>query len=181
MSESNGSFWSSLPGVLTGIAAVITAVAGLVAVWPSAGETPATTAEQTVAIEPQPTPESNPPAVVTVESTVESNSTKDKPLLARPVAERVVANISPAVLTMNKPIDCSESRFQPIRDKSVKEMLDTANFYRTKLLEGERGSNMFNRQCQKYFEYQGRAWCQSKEDAFIRDGLLKAMRFCRVK
>ncbi len=55
-----GSFWSSLPGVLTGVAALITAVSGL-AIWhnkstPTPAPTPAPVVRQDVGTKPIATP-----------------------------------------------------------------------------------------------------------------------------
>ena len=160
MSEQKG-FWSSLPGILTGVAAVITALTGLyVAVYNFTGDTSDPEDSGTEVIVELPKTGGN-----MKNSGSSSNSTKP----SEPLTEKDFAafpKTGPLVMCEHFP-----------SVNSVDSLMSWSNHYHEKIVEGHESKPEYS--CNKAIGYRGRAHCMELENVEIRQALLESLALCR--
>lgn len=163
MSDSKNSFWTSLPGILTGFAGVISAIAGLIAVWPDSSVS--TVPDISPSIEQQ----------VIVKPMVKE-IIKTKPTVVTHVA--AVSNEKAPSNTGNVLVDCNTLQVRLMSDKSIDDLQGTASFYYKKAMAATSGSNWMNNVCVRFIDYQGAAWCRQPGNKKIADRLEQGLALC---
>ncbi len=172
MTEKEKSFWSSLPGVLTGIAAVITAITGLY-----------------VAIsnnQPEPSPQQPP---------VEKASPKPKPVEpVKPVkSPRVESTPAPAsvppVAQVVKQAEKTKAPFPevgPLVDcelfptvNTVTSLMSWSNYYHQQIIAAQGSKGRAASPCNRAIDYRGMAHCKAPDDPEIGRALRETLELCR--
>jgi len=155
MSKEKTSFWTTLPGILTGLASIITAAGGLIVVLKGNEST------------------SNPPAIAqpVIAQTTEMNGNKNSDVKHPSVQAQKNA-------PLNNIVDCSSSRFQS--NNSVRSLLSWSDpyFQSARSAAENNGSKLFYN-CQKALQFRASAWCKQPSGE-VEQGLRAALRVCRV-
>ena len=173
MSEKQG-FWSSLPGILTGVAAVITALTGLyVAVFNFTGDTPAENPE---------------PATSIGNVSTEIGGEQDEPVI-NPLPDSPGFG-SPKIVHSKPPETLVEKDFAAFPKtgplvmcehfpsvNSVNSLMSWSNHYHKKIVEGHESKPEYS--CNKAIGNRGRAHCMEPDNQEIRQALLESLALCR--
>jgi len=180
MSESNGSFWTTLPGILTGLASVIAAVTGLVVALnggdPTADANVANSRETVVA---SPVAE-KPPAVslqVNQPAQVATNNVSqlEKEMQAQqPQVDDPVSSVDVA-MPLHQVVDCNSDK---ILNNSVGSLMSWSNHYFNEA-QAHQGSSSQRYDCEKLLQYRASAWCKNQAPK-IRSALVDSLKLCGV-
>ena len=153
MSEQQKSFWSSIPGILTGIAAVVTAATGLIIAL-NLGET-----EIQKPVKDKVSPK----------YPIEINAQNG---IANPISVVDVQIPNASAITLDTLVDCK--LFPPVN--TVTSLMSWSNHYH-KLIVKE-GATQYA--CNKTIAYRAEAHCASKSDLAIRQGLSETLTLCKT-
>ena len=155
MSEDKKSFWTTLPGILTGFAAVISAVTGLVVALHGGDPT--------------------------VDQQDSNNSVIEQPVKTNHAANGLSAHASVPPgerLSLKGIVDFSSVRFQD--NNSVRSLMSWSDHYfREAKKAAELGGNLFYN-CQKALQLRASAWCKQASPE-IEKGLEAALKVCKVR
>ena len=170
MADKAKGFWSSIPGILTGIAAVITATTGLY--MAINGNGPAT--EQT------PTKPPTPPIVEPKTPTPKGPSPK-KPGTASPLGTEAIDNLEATAQKAYE--ELAETNLKPLVDcqlfptvNSTASLMSWSNHYQQQILSDTDKSNA----CNKTIDYRGMAHCKEPNNLEVRQALHETLTLCRA-
>lgn len=175
--EHKPNFWATLPGILTGLAALVTAATGLyVAVRGDAPE-PTQPTQQTVATDgngmqqanPVTAPAPNPLAPTTSPQVGASASTQ-------PPTDPVVPRTDGA--TPSPLVDCTQPAFQ--LSNTVRSLMSWSDYYHGQIPTNGASRAGASHPCQKALAYRGSAHCQQPQDMAIRQALFETLSLCRA-
>ena len=168
MTEQAKSFWTSLPGVLTGVAAIITAVTGLyIAIGSNLGGD-GTTAEAGTSI-------------VIEESVTDNHSSgtgthalTDQQIIDIEAKARVKYDTLPQ--TSLKPlVDCK--LFPTVN--TTASLMSWSNYYHKKITKKPSQGDITDA-CNKAIDYRGMAHCKEPNNLDIRQGLNETLTLCKA-
>ena len=172
MTEKASGFWSGMPGILTGIAAVITALTGLYAVMdkssdkeqlPLQGATHQGQITDASGFSPEaPEPEAQP---------------KAQPKL-QPREQSVTQNIRvvTAFPQTGPLLDCS--LFPTVN--TTASLMSWSNYYHKQIIAADGVKIRAVTPCNKTIDQRGMAHCKAPDDAEIRQALLETLQLCRT-
>ncbi len=177
MTDKPQSFWSSMQGILTGIAAVITALTGLyLAVNGNSATQPSTTPPLVVTAPVPADPDK--PIITPVTS-----PTKQPTLEPRPMATVTPTTRIQQLALSRKPfpetgplIDCT--LFPTVN--TVTSLMGWSNHYHQKIIAAEGVKRRATDPCNKTIDYRGMAHCKASNDLEIRQALLETLTLCRA-
>jgi len=200
MSEGKGNFWTTLPGILTGLASVITAVAGLVYAMnggdPAAapGISPAGEAAlSSTAVEKAPVIQLNKlvanAANVAAQAPVEQAMVQEQVKMpsqtqaqpqsqAQPQTLPQAVEPSPAIaitIPLEKVVNCNSKR---MLNNSVDSLMSWSNHYFEEA-QAHQGSASQRSDCEKLLQYRASAWCKDKSEK-ISNALIESLKLCKV-
>ena len=167
MSEQKG-FWSSLPGILTGFAAVITALTGLyIAVLNFTGDT---------------SDENSGPGTAAGTPLTGNGKKHDTPVIDPLPDTKDIIVKAPEQLTEKDftafpktgPLVMCE-HFPSVN--SIDSLMSWSNHYHKKLVEGHESNPEYS--CNKAIGNRGRAHCMELDNQEIRQALLESLALCR--
>ena len=173
MSQQSSGFWSSLPGILTGIAAIITAVTGLyiaISIHQGGGGTDDVGSPK----EPQPVIKDlsgqigADGASTTSEVDTASNA-------ANGSAKSDLADSSDQTLVSDL-VDCQW--FPSVN--TVKSLMSWSNYYHQKILDAQTTGSSVESACVKTIDYRAQAHCQQPANLQVRQGLFETLSLCRT-
>lgn len=178
MSESSGGFWTTLPGILTGLASVITAVAGLVYALnggdpnaPAAVNTPPAVTEVLV----QPKNPQSPGQALPVNAASQDVSQPENLPSAPEVSTVATQHAAVRPLPPEQSVDCDGKL---ILDNTVASLMSWSKHYFEEA-EKHQGSASQRYDCEKLLQYRASAWCKDPS-VKIRDALVESLTLCRV-
>ena len=166
MAEQTKGFWSSIPGILTGIAAVITATTGLYMAingnGPATEEDPATLPTPPPIAEPKdPSPKESGTA-----SQLEDEAIDNIEATAKKTYEELEGtNLKPLV-------DCE--LFPTVN--STASLMNWSNHYQQQILSNNDKPNA----CNKTIDYRGMAHCKEPNNLEVRQALHETLTLCRA-
>lgn len=159
--DSKPTFWSTLPGILTALATLITAVAGLYSV-----------------VAKNPFWEPQAPSISQADSATEQTTSNiGHSGLAQPttvVPDQPSAS-TPAHHDLAPLIDCQQAAFQ--LDNTRASLMSWSRRYQQQILEGRE----IRHSCEKALSYRGSAHCQAPDDSTLRQGLMETLKSCAEK
>jgi hypothetical protein len=172
MTEKQG-FWTSLPGILAGIAAVVTALTGLyVAVL---NFTPETSDDNNQGEEK---------VVINNEITTTETPYQDPRLLSKQQIEELKTEESKALRQLNKEDFKTFPKTGPLlmcenfpTENSVDSLMSWSNHYHKNIINPR--DYQPKHACDKTIAYRARAHCKQPENAEIRQSLLETLVLCR--
>jgi hypothetical protein len=153
MTDQKQSFWSSVPGILTGIAALITAMTGLYLALnggnpgsPERENTQTRVTEEVAGIEPV-------------------------------TSENVSTVSSPQNKSLSSLVDCTHNAFQS--PNTVESLMSWSDYYHTqiKAAGGVRGRALDA--CTQTITYRAQAHCKAEDRLDIRQSLFETLTLCR--
>jgi hypothetical protein len=181
MASSSGSFWSSLQGILTGLAAVITAVTGLyLAVQGSASTTTLEPSSSSVVAQPPkeaavsvslapglavPSPTAN----VTLSP---SSNTVTKHLQAQAFTQEHFSRVGKSYIAS---INC---QLFPTPNTS-RSLMSWSNDYQQKIVDANGVKARALVPCQKTISYRAQAFCTNRADTDIQNALIDTLQQCQ--
>lgn len=150
MSDQKQGFWSSLPGILTGLATVITAVTGLFIAINGDSETL---------------------KKVTEDENTELSTAYDKVITAEPIA--VVDSIPDSTaVTLSALVDC---KLFPTVNTVTSLMSWSDNYHKQVINDGAS-----KHACNMAIAYRAQAHCKNRNDLTIRQGLAETLSLCNT-
>ena len=151
MSDQQQRFWSSIPGMLTGLAAVITAVAGLI-----------------IAINGG---DSEVLKKVTKDENTEPSTPYVEVINTEPAA---VVDSSPGstTITLDALVDCK--LFPTVN--TVTSLIGWSNYYHKQIVKTGASKHV----CNKAIAYRAQAHCKNRNDLIIRQGLAETLSLCNT-
>ena len=173
MAEESNGFWASLQGILTGIAAIITAVTGLYIAVNSDGNSNDTKAS----------------TVETVSEVSSSTQTNEAEIIEPIPMSSGAKPVDVAVIIENETkkyeqlpdsglaalVDCQQ--FPTVN--SVGTLMSWSNNYHQKIIDaGDMDKDESLRSCEKAIDYRGMAHCQAPNDIGIRQALFETLNLC---
>lgn len=173
MVEKTKSFWSSLPGILTGLAAVITALTGLYHVVYGGKTSVADGLKNGRQVEQGAMP-SSPSGPGTVEGATSTATTPLKPL-ARPPEVIPKAQDEAPFAESGALVDCS---LFPTVNK-VGTLMNWSNYYHKQIVDAGDVKRRATEPCNKTIDYRSMAHCEVPDDLEIRKELLETLTLCR--
>lgn len=168
MTDKTPGFWSSLPGILTGFAAVITALTGsYIAISSVAG------------------PDTNPPEHVIPkppsDNTVDDGKVKPEEIAAEEATDDTFMaviddqfDLSPASQKNPALIDCT--LFPTVN--SVTSLMSWSNYYHEQIITAKGEKNRAVTPCNKTIDYRGMAHCKAPNDPVVRQALSNTLTLC---
>ena len=166
MADEDRGFWSSMPGILTGIAAVITATTGLYMAINGTG--PAT--EEDPAMLPTPPPIAEPkdpsPKESGTASPLEAEAIDNLEATAQKIYEER------AETSLKSLVDCQ--LFPTVN--STASLMSWSNHYQQQILSDTDKSNA----CNKTIDYRGMAHCKEPNNLEVRQALHETLTLCRA-
>ncbi len=179
MTDKQQAFWSSIPGILTGIAAVITALTGLYLAV-NGNSSKQTDAAPTVVTTPIPVE----PVITPVTGPAEQPVVEPQPVVT--VTPNVTAPTTPrtALKTVNRLpfpetgplIDCT--LFPTVN--TVRSLMSWSNHYHQQIIAADGMKRRATDPCNKTIDYRGMAHCKVSNDLEIRQALLETLTLCRA-
>lgn len=178
-------FWSSLPGILTGLAAVITALTGMYIAIASNGESDASTVQtpptQTEQTSPSATPTTTPPTTT--------------PEVAEPPASNAVS--TPTIVPIKRPdvVLAQPLRLQTVPQANLKSLVDCkafptvntvrslmswSNHYHQKIEAAGASKQRALEPCKKTINYRAQAHCKAPNNTEVRQGLFETLAMCKA-
>jgi len=172
MGEQSSGFWTSIQGIFTGIAAVITAITGLYIAINSGDSGSETALTKQTAITTQ---------IPTNTGTIAAKSVAVPHQLT---SENVINNVTSAPQEKrNSPfpkagplVDCT---LFPT-SSSVRSLMRYAKHYHEQIITAEGETSSASRPCNKTIDYLGQAHCKAPYDAKVRRALLATLTLCRA-
>ena len=160
MADGKQSFWTSLPGILTGVAALITALTGLV----------------TVIITNLPNNEQKPPAA--------QEQQQSEPEVKEYLMQSRV-NTPPSPAPMLRPlVDCSNEAYKI--PNTVRSLMSWSNYFHEQIVEQSKkndpsmaGRGGLRYLCEKTLGYRGSAHCHDPDEPTVRVGLSETLNLCK--
>ena len=151
MSSQQQGFWSSIPGILTGMAAVITAVAGLI-IAINGGDSEAL---KKVAIDENTEPSTDYVEVINTEPEVVVDSSPDS-----------------TVINLNALVDCKQ--FPTVN--TITSLMGWSDYYHKQIVNAGASKHA----CNKAIAYRAQAHCKKRNDLTIRQGLAETLSLCNT-
>lgn len=184
MSEQAKGFWSSFQGVLTGIAAVITAATGLyIAI--NGDNTISQPAETDVEVGSS---ASTRAAETTLKSEKKATQIVQTAQRQQPRVEVTPPNSSPVKQTRDKaPFPAPFPETGPLVDctafptvNTVSSLMSWSNYYHKQITAANGINKRAFDPCNKTIDYRGMAHCREPNNAEVRDALLETLTLCRA-
>ncbi|GEM_PF-6255452 len=176
MPEKSQGFWGSIPGILTGIAAVITATTGLYLAMKSENSTapPAQKPRENVEVAaPPPTPVGEPIARPGKELVQQSHSTG----AAVSVSEvELQIRALPPFPERGSLVDCI---YFPTVNTTAS-LMSWSNYYHKQIVAAEGKKRRATDPCNQAIDQRGMAHCKAPDDLEIRQALLETLTLCRA-
>ncbi len=194
MTEKITGFWSSIPGILTGLAAVITAVTGLyVVIVQNSDKAPVQTdpTTSTGSENTQPpnfntdTDSNNSGSGDSSSATSSSlsvptddpvHTASEKPADTSRPSEISQIKVVTAFATTGTLVDCN--LFPTVN--TTASLMGWSNYYQKQILSANGVKSRAMEPCNKTIDYRGMAHCKAPEDAQIRQALLETLQLCRT-
>jgi len=180
MSETNGSFWTTLPGILTGFASVIAAVTGLVVALnggdPTADAKVGNPGEVVVTSDAVKGAPSLPALQLHADNAPVAANEKAQTVAAP--AQSFVAATGPTefnVKPLPQVVDCSSDK---MLNNTVPSLMSWSKHYFDEA-QAHQGSDSQRYDCEKLLQYRASAWCKEPSPK-IRNALMESLRLCRV-
>ena len=151
MSEQQQGFWSSIPGILTGLAAVITAVAGLIVAM--TGGAPETIKNMTL--------DENTEIPIVYGEVIE-----EEPVTVEETS------LEPTAITLNALVDCKLFTTQ----NTVTSLLGWSDYYHKQIINAGASKDA----CNKAIAYRAQAHCKDRNNLTIRQGLAETLSHCKA-
>ena len=205
--QSSGGFWSSLPGVLTGVAAVITAITGLyLAVQGQSPDTAdagqSTNQQQSQQVETivnhSPQPQSpvatdliqhRPEVVVKPNNTqikdsrlghTATQTTQPTKTIAAQAQQPRLQQVGPVQnLSLAQTASPIDCKAFPTKN-SVRSLMSWSNHYHAQIEDAGTHKGRAFRPCKKTIEYRARAHCKTPDDINVRQALSQTLSLCRA-
>ena len=151
MSKQQQGFWSSIPGILTGLAAVITAIAGLI-IAINGGDSETLKKE-------------------TKDESTEFSTSYDETIKAEPIT---VVDSSPdsTAITLGALVDC---KLFPTKN-TVNSLMGWSDYYHKQIIKTGASKDA----CNKAIAYRAQAHCKNRNDLIIRQGLAETLSLCNT-
>ncbi len=180
MTDKPQTFWSSMPGILTGMAAIITALTGLYLAVNGNSTSQPTPTPPVVTTTTAP-PQSEPPSTTSETGTDTSPTT---PALEHRPAITTAPAVSAQLHILNKKpfpttgplVDCS--RFPTVN--TVTSLMSWSKHYHQKIIAADGSKRAATDPCNKTIDYRGMAHCKTPDDVAIRKALLDTLTLCRA-
>ncbi len=167
MAEQKKGFWTSLPGILTGIAAVITAATGFYAAVNGNSSEPLPTPGTSTPVSGTPTPVPPP-------KTVKPAEPVNRPDVVPPSANKAVAK-KPFPET-GPLVDCS--LFPTVN--TVDSLMSWSNHYHQQIVAAGDSVRGAAAACNQTIDYRGMAHCKDQNNVQVRGALLETLQLCRA-
>ena len=148
VSEKQYGFWSTIPGILTGLATLVTAITGLYIAIFSGGQNTTELAQNGHTRNNTPVVQSN---------------------IIEPVSKAEPATNTSAI-TLPSLVDCK--MFPTVN--TVESLMGWSNHYHKQIIN----SGASNEACNKTIAYRAQAHCKSQQDLAIRQGLSETLSLC---
>ena len=177
MPDKTSNFWSSLPGVLTGLAAVITAVTGLY--LSMKGEQPPAAQEtKQVSITPSGSTSDQASSQTTIGSGAQKPiSLKELSVPQTHIAKPESAHNEKTPFPETGPlVDCTQ--FPTVN--TVESLMSWSDYYHKQILTADGRKGRALDPCNKTIDYRGMAHCKAPTDPTIRLALLETLTLCRI-
>lgn len=169
--EHKANFWTTLPGILTGLAALITALTGLYLALQQNGGAKPPTPTQTV----EPSPAVQAAAVVGLPAGSDAAS----PTEHAPQPPEIPSNDRTTSETALTPlVDCALPVFQ--LPNTIKSLMSWSDHYQRQIAAAEGKSARALDACRKAASYRGSAHCQQPSDGALRQALFETLSLCRA-
>lgn len=153
MSDKQQGFWSSIPGMLTGVAAVITAATGLIIAL-NLGNTEIQK------------------SVIEKESTEKPTKAHAQDGTAKPISVLADPTADSAVITLDALLDCK--LFPPVN--TIASLMGWSNHYHKLIIDNGASEDA----CNKAIAYRAEAHCKDKNDLAVRQGLGETLTLCKT-
>ncbi len=170
MPEKSQGFWGSIQGILTGIAAVITATTGLYLAMKSESTTAPPPQKPRVDIEVA-APPSTPVGGVIGEEPVQKGAQP----VPQPVSVEPVRQVRPFP-KRGSLVDCIY--FPTVN--SVASLMSWSNYYHKQIVAADGKKQRALDPCNQAIDLRGRAHCEAPDDPEIRQALLETLTLCRA-
>ena len=171
MADKAKGFWSSIPGILTGIAAVITATTGLY--MTINGNGPAT--EEGTTTPPTPAP------IVEPKDPLPKGPSPEKPSNASPLGAEAIDNLEATAQKAYE--ELAETSLKPLVDcqlfptvNRTASLMSWSNHYQQQILSDNNKSHA----CNKTIDYRGMAHCKEPNNLEVRQALHETLTLCRA-
>ena len=171
MTDKTGGFWSSIPGILTGIAAIITATTGLYIAMNGNG--PAT--------EEDPTTQQTPPPIVETKDPIPEDPLPKEPGSASPLGAEAIDSIE--ATAQKKYEKLAQTNLKPLVDcelfptvNSTTSLMSWSNSYQRQILSDSDKAHA----CNKTIDYRGMAHCKEPNNLEVRQALYETLTLCRA-
>lgn len=183
MTQQAKGFWSSIQGILTGFAAVITAITGLyIAINDNKSDTqeklndveltsPPATQNQETTIRPKITPKNIPAQIVQQPSLMQTAGTAPTDSKIEKQSEEKVPFPETGPL-----VDCKA--FPAVN--TVTSLMSWSNYYHKQVIAAEGVKRRATEPCNKSIDMRGMAHCKATDDRGIRLKLLETLTLCRA-
>lgn len=179
MAEQTHGFWSTLPGILTGIAAIITAATGL---YIAINNNPHDSKPDTLDGNPVPSGQPLPDSAVVKPEPGPGQDDNTSPIAGAASADSVIMTNKtptlrpkPAFPQTGPLVDCSV--FPTVNTGAS--LMSWSNYYHKQIVAAGGVQSRAADPCNKTIDYRGMAHCQAPDDAEIRQALLETLQLCR--
>ena len=195
MAQQSSGFWTSLPGVITALGTLITAITGLyIAVQQygpdDAGRDTKTEKPAVVVEQPQRQPESQPqslsqsssqpspqprPGAIVNSGTAAIQSQLSPKIIAKKLPQTTLNQTAISQLQARSLVDCQH--FPTVN--TVKSLMSWSNYYHQKIVDanGERNRSSMDA-CKKTISYRAQAHCKVSADVGVRQSLFETLSLC---
>jgi len=193
MSEDKGSFWTTMPGILTGVASVIGAVTGLVIALNGGDPDRPDVVQQQSAMVAQASQlaagsVASPSASMAGQTNITSRSIHEPvtqsdqspapapaPKQISPQEPRVATAAAQRPVSPEQAVDCNS---KIILNNSVGSLMSWSRHYFDEA-QAHQGSASQRYDCEKLLQYRASAWCKDQSPK-IRNALAESLKLCRV-
>ena len=174
MTDKSKGFWASIPGILTGLAAVITAMTGLFLAVNNN-------------IPPENTLISSAEVVESPSSQIRETSSDFSQTISpiqdvQPVDVALIKDIEKKAYDKLPDIDMSElldCKYFPTVN-TVRSLMGWSDHYHKEIIAAGNNKGQASRACKKTIEYRGMAHCKAPNDLNVRQALFETLTLCRV-
>lgn len=162
MADKLQNFWSSIPGIFTEIAAVITAITGLYLAINGNGDNSTTQPAPTPVVNPVPSP----------------TRPKPQPPKLPPKVAEIPKQTQEKVLfpETGHLVDCT--LFPTVN--TVTSLMSWSNYYHQQIIAADGIKRRASNPCNQAIDLRGMAHCKAPDDLKIRLALLETLTFCRA-
>ncbi len=165
MTDKTQGFWSSIPGILTGIAAVLTAFTGLYHVMNGGSST----AKPDLPVTGEPSPSPSPPIDNDGSMVHQGSGSTTKPV-EQQVREKVpFPETGPLV-------DCT--LFPTVNN--VTSLMSWSNYYHQQIITADGVKRRASDPCNQAIDQRGMAHCKAPDNLEVRQALLETLTLCRA-